>query len=310
MKTDLAEVPHDYEISPGMYPGMPAATYHNHKGSYSKTSLSHFAKSGLEMMHHRENPQSKPQWDFGTALHTAVLQPERWEDDIVLQPAEIKVRRGKAWDAFAAENEGKTIITQEQYIHIETAHFNLAANKEAYELLTGGLQELSAFWQVEFEKDPDLGVFRSTIEGLPGTQPYHTLLLKCRPDSLPGDCRIVDLKSCNDITPEGFGRAAYNYKYHWSAYLSTWGMTELTNHEHTDYYFVCVENHPPFDVAIYKTPIEIMEMAYEEIRELLPLLATADKTDTWPGQPKTIQRLQFPGYAFTKHENRFHAGAG
>lgn len=50
--------------------------------------------------------------DTGTYLHTMVLEPHKLQDEIAVYQG--KVRAGKAYQAFRAQHEGKTIITLTQ----------------------------------------------------------------------------------------------------------------------------------------------------------------------------------------------------
>ena len=51
--------------------------------------------------------------DVGTVAHAIILERKDIDDVIVRQPADIKVRRGKAWDAFLKDSDPKMIILKE-----------------------------------------------------------------------------------------------------------------------------------------------------------------------------------------------------
>lgn len=291
-------------IKPGIYPDMSSEQYHGDHLSYSKTNLSNLSTSPLAMDFARKNPESKPAWDRGTATHTLVLQPEVWERDIAVMPPDIKVRRGKAWDEFAAAHRGMTIITQDDHDAVVAMRDSLWANPLTRKLFTAsGAAEASVFWNLSFSYDEDLGWNRQGLG-----EKEHIITLKCRPDFLPGNFTVIDLKTTSKITADAFSRDAYNYHYHWSAYLTLTGLEAATGDVYDQYVFACVENKPPYDVATFYLPQAEMDLAREQVEEVLPKLVQCDYTGMWPGQPVEIQPLRFPAYAFKSHTRQLFDG--
>ena len=255
-----------------------------------KTDLVQFAKNPLRYKIYRQTikPPS-PVFNLGSAAHTAILEPDTYQNRIAIPPSEVLGKNGvkstKAYKEWEAQQTGKTILTQTQADQVQAMAKSIFENPEhstAKLLLTGGIAELSGFWTENHGYDIEL---------------------KCRPDYLPAEGIAVDLKTCKDASPDGFGRDAARYKYHWSACLTLRGLTAITGIEHTEYIFVCIEKEPPHNVACYRCPPHLVDLAGRQIEEPLTLYAKCLKTNEWPGYENRILDLKFPGWA--EKENNY-----
>ena len=98
--------------------------YHNQAEGISKSGWSKFNDSGLTFIHEKRFPTpAKPTWDVGTVVHAILLEGKTLDEMIVQQPADIKIRRGKKWDAFQEEHEktGKIILKQADCMKVNGA---------------------------------------------------------------------------------------------------------------------------------------------------------------------------------------------
>lgn len=92
-----------------------------------------------------------------------------------------------------ARRFARIVISQDELATLHEMREMLLQHEKARLLLKGGKAELSIFWN----------------------HPEYGYLCKCRPDYLREDLKvIVDYKTCIDASPEGFGRAVYNFRYH------------------------------------------------------------------------------------------------
>lgn len=64
-----------------------------------------------------EQPGSSKASDFGTALHTAILEPENYKAEILTGPT--KTRTAQAFEQFAADNPDKTVLTESEMADVE-----------------------------------------------------------------------------------------------------------------------------------------------------------------------------------------------
>ena len=155
--------------------------------------------------------------DVGTYVHTAVLEPEKLEEETAIYPGPI--RRGKDWDKFEAENKGKVILTSND---VDVALDMIGAVNSspiARSHLDGYEHEVSLFVEVyvmlEQERDEsqiyhinkDGDIYRITSIGWVFTSSNkidpdsikefgHKLILKVRADSINFEKKdISDVKT-------------------------------------------------------------------------------------------------------------------
>ena len=271
-------------IQVGFNPHLSLEGYHGHKASWSKSDLVRFASEtplACYNAHFATSEKKKDIFELGTGAHAAILEGlDAYWDRAAIVPDEVLGKNGarstNAYKAWAEANAHKTILMADQARAVEEIYHTTFQKGVFKRLLTGGIAEMSAFW----------------IEDFNG----HPLMCKCRPDYLPGDRIVVDLKTTSDI--HNFTRTAYNLKYYWSAYFTCRGLTKLTGQAHTDYYFAVVESVEPFDSMMVQVMPEHFQLAEHEIKEVLPQLAACDRDNAWPGYPDEIMALQMPAYAF------------
>jgi hypothetical protein len=162
---------------PGIYRGLPFDVYQD------------IDVSPKAYMDAKVSPSiSSPAMVLGSAVHAMVLEPDTFEDTYAIYDG--KVRKGKAWDSFSADNDGKEILTG--------AEFDTASRVS-----------LSVLGQTV-----TAGIFRETEKELSLIWIDETTGLKCkaRIDSLGQ--YLVDLKTTSADTPQAFMSAAAKYFYH------------------------------------------------------------------------------------------------
>jgi hypothetical protein len=314
------------KIAPGIYPDMSSQDYHGHRQSYSKSSLVDYGVYPYNLIFQRMNPVRKDMFDIGNAGHTAILEPERWDQEIAVIPNGMLSKTGakttNAAKEFIAEKsaEGKAVITEKDRdnvlrmrdsVHEDTAH------SEAKELLTGGAPEVSFFWEEHFqgeEIEEDTGYPRMISDQYADvTDETHVITMKCRPDYIPEPLVTVDLKTYgNPKSPQRLGdldkltRHCHNLKYHWSSGLTLRGLTLATEKQHRVYKFVFVEATPPYEVMVLNSSEEFIALGKKESMLAMQRLAYCDKHNHWPGIPNRTHQLGLPGYVFKKlNDGRF-----
>jgi hypothetical protein len=88
-----------------------------------------------------ESNLSIPAFDIGTYFHTAILEPHLLEKECAIFRG--KARRGKIWEDFKAENEGKAIITEKEYELAKNLIIATENSEIAMDLHKGGEAEVS-----------------------------------------------------------------------------------------------------------------------------------------------------------------------
>ena len=91
--------------------------------------------------------ESTSAMDIGTYFHTAVLEPEKLNDECAIFTG--KVRRGTVWEEFRTENAGKVILTQTEAAKAHVMVDAVGKDAESMALLREGEPEVSAFAKLE-----------------------------------------------------------------------------------------------------------------------------------------------------------------
>lgn len=254
--------------------------YHS-KPDIGSTILKKVAsKSVLHAM--KEERKESAALDLGSALHCAVLEPEKFASEFLVSPKfDRRTKEGKAAAAeFEAKAQGKTVIDAEQMEAVEAMKTSILSHEIAKGMLTGGEAEYSYY-----AKDPTTG-----------------LLLKTRPDYKNAGA-LIDLKTCQDASREGFIKACINFGYALQAafYLDVYNLA--TGENLTEFFFVAVESSAPHAVACYKMGETEINLGREQYKKALKALAEFKKDETKIldfGYEKKIQEIQFPMWALEK----------
>jgi exodeoxyribonuclease VIII len=116
------------------------------------------------------------------------------------------------------------------------------------------------------------------------------LRCKCRPDWFDGEL-IVDLKTCQDASPAGFGKAVANFGYQIQAAHYLAGTLAKR------FIFVAVEKTYPFAVGVYELDPEALVHGSIARHNALQRIQDCRAVGEWSGYTDGIQTLQLPGWA-------------
>jgi exodeoxyribonuclease VIII len=265
-------------MEPGIYKDISNEDYHNGPG-LSSSGLKLLAQSPA---HFKDTVREEtPAMRIGTALHTAVLEPERFAAGYVSAPdIDKRAKAGKeAWAEL--EQSGKTVLSAKEYADVQGMTAAIRRHSIAGALVTGGTAEQSVYWDCS-----------AVIDDIP-----VTFTCKARPDyikPLPSGYTVVDLKTTPDA--RDFERNAYSYGYHLQAahYLRGLNNTEGVAR---GFVFVAVEKAPPYGVMVYEASQEFLTRGRDENSMLYSLYARCLKYDNWPGYEESIRVLDLPRWA-------------
>jgi hypothetical protein len=179
------------------------------------------------------------------------------------------IRRGKAWDAFAAENEGREIVTLDEVAVAEAIKASVAAHPTATALLSSGAVEASIAWSIA---DRDCA----------GT-----------PDVLGND-RLVEFKVTNCANPSRFLwhaiRMGWLGQLAWYADGADYAGLEPPRSLH----IVAVESKPPHVVTVFDLTEAAVEFGRRQWRALFERVVVCERTGLWPGYCATSVPLDAP----------------
>ena len=214
------------------------------------------------------------------AVHCLVLEPHVFDRDFALCTVRRDARTA-TYQAWLADNEGKTALTQREY---DQAQAMAAAVHSSP--LTGpvfasptGRGEESIKWV-----DPTTG---TTCKGRTDWQD----------DDPDGALRFDDLKSVPSVDPGEIGRMIVRMKWlgQFAHYID--GLRVLNPGREVRCRIVCVETAPPYDVGIFLLDDVALNAGEIMRRPLLNRFSECVASGVWPGRHQAPVYPDIPDYA-------------
>lgn len=257
--------------------------------------------SGLKLLarspwHYRNRVETDPTPAMlrGSLAHCAVLEPDAMAQRYVVVPEGAPNRptrrqweakdpspASKAamqwWTQFEDDSQGRDIVSMVDFALCQQQLQAVIADSFLSAVLKDGRGEVSVFW----------------IDKATG------LYCKARPDWMAPDAgrlTVLDLKTCTDESPSGFGRAAARLRYDLQAAHYVAGIEAVTRTS-VDFFFGAVTSKPPVLAVPYALTDEIRDQGKEERRELMERLAWCQRENEWPAYGSGVQLLDFPSWA-------------
>lgn len=233
-----------------------------------KRSPAHF-KANLEA-----ERKDTPALVFGKALHTLVLEPEKFPSEVLLCLSDAKTREHKDYRSTVAENPGKTIVLKHEWEQLFQIAEAVAFNPTASSLLRDTKREVSIVWRC-----------RATGEWCKGRLDAWNEKLNL----------LIDLKTCTNARAYGFREDIMNYGYERKAAWYQWGMYELDKPV-DGFAFIAVEKEKPYGIKNYTLDQHDIRLAQFENEELLKKYSTCKQLDMWPCYEQDIEDLALPDW--------------
>lgn len=260
----------------GIFYDMPASTYH---------AIEAMSNGGAEKIlrspaHYRltRATQNAPTeaMEFGTAVHTGVLEPDKFQQRVVMLPEVNKrTNAGKALYAeFLLQNPGCIVLSADDFDRCRRTIDAVRAHPGAKTLLDGARTEVSLFW-----KDARYGV-----------------PCKCRWDASNHD-GVIDLKTTQDASPEAFARSIANFGYHRQSAHYMSGGEHVLNATPRFFAIIAAESAEPHGVACYVLPGNAVLAGQHLMNKALVRYRDALAAGAWPGYPDTIEQITLPKWA-------------
>jgi hypothetical protein len=244
------------------------------------------SKSGLDLIarspaHYRfgERKEASRAMEIGTAIHCAILEPERFSADYMLL-REVTDRRASAYKQAVTVWGAERVLTGTEADRVAGMQESVAGNPDlATYMQASGRCELSVF-----AIDPETGV-----------------LVKCRFDKLTDTGAAVDLKKTQDL--RDFGKAVANYGYHVQAAFYTDVWKWATGEDLSEFVFAAVEELMPHASAPIWLDEEALDIGRIIYRKALNTYAECIASDEWPGIAGQSQIIQLPSWYISQFEN-------
>lgn len=277
----------------GIYYELPGDEYHSGPG-ISNSGLGLLGRSPLHYWAkyrdpNREPVEPTPAMQIGTAVHCAVLEPDRFRQEFVTIPADAPKKPTSVqlnaknpsdatiaailwWEEFEERNKGATILSADDFAKCQRISESVQRHNAAEILFAEGDAEVSIFWE-----DEETGV-----------------LCKIRPDWLMRTA-IFDLKTTEDASAQAFQRSVLNYGYFRQAAFYLDGA-QAAGLEVDAFIFGAVEKSAPFASAFYFADEAMLEIGRSDYRRLLRIYAECLETDRWPGYPEHLTPIGLPAW--------------
>lgn len=254
------------EYTPGMtieppcfIEGMPKEVYHSHPEGVSSSGLKLVERSPAHYRYQAARAPSRAM-EIGTAIHTALLEPERFTTDYVLLK-DVKDRRASEYKAATKVHGTERVLVASEADQVAGMQEAVLSNPAMSERLNAeGWRELSLF-----ARDPETGV-----------------LIRVRYDLLTVSGIAVDLKSCQDARPDEFSKSIFNYGYDLQAALYMDAFEWATGKPIGAFEFAAVEKEMPHGHKLYLPDETMIQEGRRSYRAALNLFAECERSGDWP----------------------------
>lgn len=273
------------EFPPGIHRGISYDEYAAWPGLRKSSLWPLVTKTPAHFRHRMDNPEEPtPAMKFGTAFHTKVLEPERFQREYAIggpinpktdKPYGPDTKKTLEWVKAQGVDE---VLSFEDADHLDRMRDAVLAHEEASAILAKAECEVSMLWE-----DEATGRF---LQGRDDVWIENVVL-------------FGDVKTASSAHPQAFARDSMKYGYLMQAAMYWDGASALTGQVPYKPQFIVVEKTPPYAVAIYEIEIPDLELGRQQYRLALARLEDCEKEDTWPAYPG-VQRLEIPEWAQNK----------
>lgn len=225
----------------------------------------------------REIKEPSQAMKLGTAIHTAILEPEKFNGTYAVAPdVDRRTKEGKeAYIAFMKDVGGLKVISSEDRDICKKIQEKIRGHALSETLFSGGKAEVTAVWN-----DMSTGV-----------------LCKARIDYMK-DGVIVDLKSIESAAKKDFAKSCANYKWHMQAAWYVDGIFQITGRRH-EFIFGAYEKASPWACAFYYCDEAVIGEGRKRIDSAMTKYVLAKEKNLWPSYPEEIVSFTLPKWAVT-----------
>lgn len=245
--------------------------YHNNQYYVSASGLKKIKKSPL---HFKEEPKEETEaMTFGSAYHTYILEPEKFESEYFIYDPNKRPEPTKTMASNLNKDwknniylQNKNVIDIEDFKKIQSMKDRLYSHIYARSLINKGIAEQSYFMNCKTFEDREINI-------------------KIRPDYIKEKKRlIVDLKTTSDASELGFQKNAANYDYHIQAALYVDMIEKFYNDGMSwSFIFIAQEKSAPYAFGIYEASPQFIAQGRYEYEQLILLYQQCKDNDKYPG---------------------------
>jgi hypothetical protein len=261
---------------------MPADVYHN-TNAISHSAIKVMGESASKYKWALDHKRKEtPALAMGTAIHMAVLEPDRFESTYRVQPKfDRRTKAGKAEaEAWDAENADKTGVSQDEMNTIMRVHSKIYECEKFSGLVKTGIKESSFFSRWDDSK----------------------LYVRCRPDNFIEDKSIiVDLKTTDAAQEHVFKHDITKYSYMTQAAWYCHIVSLATGVDVDTFVILAVEKSKDCDVNAFYFSRDTLDFFLNRYcRKWMTDLERCIATDTWPGYEREFIEYTPPAWMTEK----------
>lgn len=208
--------------------------------------------------------------ELGTAIHTAVLEPERFKSEYLLL-ADAKDRRSSLYKEATKLHGTERVLVSSEIDNVTGMAQATTLNREYVE------EYLNQTHHIE------LSFF--------GTCQDTGVKIKCRFDMLTESGKALDLKKTQDIRLEALSRTVFNYRYHIQDAFYSRVYAAVTGKPLESYSFFCIEEQSPHSNIIFTLCQESKALAEKQVLEELQYFASKPSPTTGIYNESTLVSL-------------------
>jgi hypothetical protein len=281
------------QLGPGVYEKVDSAIYFAQNSisrsdlvDPSGTSQTPWTPAKFKFFKDRPDMRKKPTKPqiIGDAFHTKILEPELFATRYAISPFEsFRTKNSQIW-ADEQSAAGLKILTKEQVDMIDLMEIRAREHSQFANVFrrAGSRKEVTIITQ----------------------HPQTGLMLRARYDMLVPGNALVDIKSCLDASPEGFGKQVWSMEYGAQAsfYRTVYNLAATSGDRKEEFIFFAFEKEAPYLASFFVTPHVLMEYWDKVISARLYMIASSMKTNKWPGYSEEIEEFELPRYAISEIE--------
>lgn len=263
---------------------MPEGDY-NAINALRATVLKELVKSPLHAKYALENIKKPSEaLIFGRWLHSYLLEKSEFDKThhFIGRKLDLRTTKDKEYKATLLEEYGENIIDLDSETKLKDMRSSALANPAVAKVLKAITDtELTLQWtEQRVECKARLDAYSKQLKA------------------------IIDVKTCQDASPEGFSRSINNYNYHLQAshYLEGAKKCGL---EVDSFIFIALEKEAPYASAVYMLEIGTLGTAQSQREDLIKLYRDCQAKDFWPSYSNKILDIALPEWASNQIERNF-----
>jgi len=259
---------------------MPDYEYHNKELHPHISSSDVKTVYGKSLLHWAgQEYKESPVFDMGKAVHSLILEYEK--KAVVRGPAD---RRGNKWKEAKqqAEQQGKIILTERDY-------------DSALEIAESALLNSEFLRDIISKKNfiSEASIFTTCKK--------TGMLIKCRPDGLLVPLKektkgvMIDIKTTQDASPEGFQRELKRYNYDLQIAFYLWCM-KCASLPCSEMYLIAIEKTPPYAVGVHVLSEIYIKHAEKRMFQTLEKMKNAETSQDFSTGWPEINQVHLPAW--------------